>query len=126
MIHRKKLTKDELENKDMQPVIMWLMAKPTYDPMDFYKTRHQAQLPDESLVKMHKRVFGQQALCWQGATHRQWVWEFDTGLMIFVSNHRGVAYEMPKATTLLEVEAAMATYLEELLEYEAGSQEEEK
>lgn len=119
-MNKTKLTKADLESRDGAAVITWLITKPSYKPMDFYQARMKAFLPDESLLKMHKRVFGKQNLCWQGATHRQWIWEFDTDLLIFVSNHQGVAYEMPRTSTLAEVESAMASYLERLLGWSKG------
>ncbi len=70
---------------------------------------------DETLVDQHKRVFGQQDVCWTGE-YRYWIWVLETGLRIYVSNFQGVSLEMPEFSTFEVVKHAVDNYYEALNE----------
>lgn len=65
-----------------------------------------------SLVALHKKLLGRQDCCWVGY-YRYWVWDHSTW-RVFVSNQRGVGFEVPEEAGLQEAREALQQYQEEM------------
>jgi hypothetical protein len=61
-----------------------------------------------SLVQYHKDKLGRQDRCWNGE-FRFWIWERE-GYRVYISNHKGICFEVPQDATLEESTKALADY----------------
>lgn len=77
------------------PVVNLIFDSRQY--VDEYKRRmlfgvYRQRSKNQTLVEMHKEVFGKQAYCYQGE-FRYWVWDYGTW-RVYVSNQKGICIEV--------------------------------
>ena len=65
-----------------------------------------------SLVKHHQDKLGRQDYCWTGE-FRFWVWD-RLGCRLYVSNHKGVCFEVPRDASRQDIRAALDAYIQEI------------
>ena len=73
----------------------------------------RAQRGEESLVNHHKAKLGRQTRTFFNGEFKFWVWETGTWT-VFVSNHKGVCFEVPEASTRKIALDAWASYKDQM------------
>lgn len=95
------------ESSDERVKAMWDLLLPMHLDVSL-----AAQAAGLTLVEYHKAKLGPQDYCWTGE-FRFWVWDRD-GYRIYVSNQKGVGFEVPADATYDEAMQALRAYMKEV------------
>lgn len=67
----------------------------------------------KSPVQFHKEKLGRQSYCYQG-DYRLWVWELTPKSRVYISNHKGIVFEVAKEVEKEEALELWSSYLKQI------------
>lgn len=76
------------------------------------KIDERVQQAGLSLIKYHQGKLGKQDYCWTGE-FRFWIWD-RIGYRLFISNLKGISFEVPLDASVQDAQEALDVYLREL------------